>query len=127
MYEYHAECTHVVDGDTFDFDVDLGFRITKNLRVRLKDVDTPEIRSSNEAERKHASEAYGKVLEVLFDEAGQPLRLTIKTDKDKLGIYGRYTASVTLPDGQDLGQILIDADLVKRASYPEEGETDESP
>lgn len=42
MYEYKAIITNVVDGDTFDMDIDLGFNIHIHERVRLLDVDTPE-------------------------------------------------------------------------------------
>jgi micrococcal nuclease len=42
MYQYKAVITNVVDGDTFDMDIDLGFHIHINERVRLLDVDTPE-------------------------------------------------------------------------------------
>lgn len=42
MYKYKAVITNVVDGDTFDMDIDLGFNIHIHERVRLLDVDTPE-------------------------------------------------------------------------------------
>ena len=42
MYEYKAIITNVVDGDTFDMDIDLGFHIHIHERVRLLGVDTPE-------------------------------------------------------------------------------------
>ena len=42
MYQYKALFTNVVDGDTFDMDIDLGFNIHIHERVRLLDIDTPE-------------------------------------------------------------------------------------
>lgn len=42
MYEYKAVITNVIDGDTFDMDIDLGFNIHIHERVRLLDIDTPE-------------------------------------------------------------------------------------
>ena len=42
MYEYKATITNVVDGDTFDMDIDLGFNIHIHERVRLLNIDTPE-------------------------------------------------------------------------------------
>jgi micrococcal nuclease len=42
MFQYKAIITNVVDGDTFDMDIDLGFNIHIHERVRLLDVDTPE-------------------------------------------------------------------------------------
>lgn len=122
MYEYRARCVKVVDGDTFDFEVDLGFRIVHTIRVRLKDVDTPEMNSKNAAEREHAKEAKTLCIDLMLEPcahvmcAGHPV--VIKTEKDKIGIYGRYTAAVTLEDGRDLGQVLIDSGMEKKAEYP---------
>lgn len=42
MFQYKATITNIVDGDTFDMDIDLGFNIHIHERVRLLDVDTPE-------------------------------------------------------------------------------------
>jgi len=113
MYTYNAQCINVVDGDTFDFIVDLGFKISFGLRVRLKDIDTPEKNSKNEAEREHAKEATDFANDHLLGQ-----NVVITTEKDKIGIYGRYTATVTFDDGRDLGSMLKEAGLEKKASYP---------
>ena len=43
MYEYHVrQVRNVVDGDTIDVDIDLGFDISFSSRVRLAGIDTPE-------------------------------------------------------------------------------------
>ena len=42
LYEYRAELKRVVDGDTYDFTVDLGFRVSKDIRIRMLGVDTAE-------------------------------------------------------------------------------------
>lgn len=42
MYEYKAKLVRCVDGDTVDFDIDLGFAVFVRVRTRLVDVDTPE-------------------------------------------------------------------------------------
>lgn len=116
MYEYSARCVKVVDGDTYDFEVDLGFRIVHTIRVRLKTVDTPELRSQNEAEREHAKEAKALCVVLLLDSCDT---ITLRTEKDKIGIYGRYTATVTLEDGHDLGAVLVEKGMEKKAEYPE--------
>ena len=51
MYEYKAKIINVVDGDTFDLDIDVGFHITLRERVRLLSVDTPETRGAAEEKR----------------------------------------------------------------------------
>ena len=45
MYEYNATVTHVVDGDTMDVTLDLGFDILYNNRIRLVGINTPESRT----------------------------------------------------------------------------------
>ena len=42
MYEYKAHVTNVVDGDTFDCVIDLGFRVATHQRIRVDGIDTPE-------------------------------------------------------------------------------------
>lgn len=115
LYVYRAQCVNVVDGDTYDFLVDLGFHTTHKIRARLGgDKDTPEMNSKNAAERVHAKKATAFAEEQLLGQ-----EVIIRTEKDKIGIYGRYTATVTLDDGRDFGELLEDNDLLKHASYPE--------
>ena len=53
MYEYKCRIIKVVDGDTIDVDIDLGFNITlSNQRIRLQGVDTPESRTRDLEEKK---------------------------------------------------------------------------
>ena len=42
MYQYKAKIDRIVDGDTMDIVIDLGFKITTNQRIRLKGINTPE-------------------------------------------------------------------------------------
>ena len=52
MYEYKAKILKVVDGDTVDVDIDLGFGIwMKDERVRIKEIDTPESRTRDKEEK----------------------------------------------------------------------------
>ena len=65
MYEYHVTVTKVIDGDTIDVDIDLGFSVVlKKQRVRLMGIDTPESRTKDLEEKKFgkASKAYLKEL-----------------------------------------------------------------
>lgn len=54
MYEYNAVITNVVDGDTFDLDIDLGFHIWIRERVRLLNIDCPEKNARNGQDEKRA-------------------------------------------------------------------------
>ena len=51
MYEYNCEIKRVVDGDTVDVIIDLGFDIFYKSRVRLYGIDTPESRTRNKDEK----------------------------------------------------------------------------
>ena len=52
MYEYKAKVVKIVDGDTVDVDIDLGFGVTlKDERVRIMGIDTPESRTSDKVEK----------------------------------------------------------------------------
>jgi micrococcal nuclease len=54
MYEYKATIVRVVDGDTVDVDIDLGFDVwLRSQRIRLFGIDTPECRTRNKAEKAH--------------------------------------------------------------------------
>ena len=45
MYVYNAKCTRVVDGDTIDAQIDLGFDVHKKIRIRMVGINTPESRT----------------------------------------------------------------------------------
>ncbi len=54
MYEYKCKVVHIVDGDTVDIDIDLGFGVwLRDQRVRLYGIDTPESRTRDLEEKKY--------------------------------------------------------------------------
>jgi len=54
MYTYKVTITHIVDGDTVDVDINLGFAVVlKKQRVRLYEIDTPESRTRDKVEKKY--------------------------------------------------------------------------
>ena len=84
MYHYKIKkIIKVIDGDTVDVDIDLGFGITSSQRVRLKDIDAAEIRTQNLAEKEKGLEAK-KWLEEKLSRTGEWIIETFKEDK-----YGR--------------------------------------
>lgn len=86
MYEYAIkEVVKVVDGDTIDIIIDLGFDLTKKERVRLAGIDTPESRTRDLEEKKFGLEAKAFLERRLKDGFGSGLK--VKTEKD--GKYGR--------------------------------------
>jgi len=85
MYEYRVKILRVVDGDTVDVDIDLGFGVWMHKeRVRLYGIDTPESRTRDLEEKKYGKAAKAFLQEKL--EAGTPL---LRTFKDGVGKYGR--------------------------------------
>ena len=84
MYEYKvSSVVRVVDGDTVDVILDLGFGLFKKERVRVAGVDTPEKRTRNPKEKKLGYDAT-HFAEEWFAKEGD---ITVKTSKD--GKYGR--------------------------------------
>ena len=68
MYEYKVSLVKVVDGDTVDVDIDLGFGMTyKKQRVRMVGIDTPESRTRDLVEKKFGK-ASKKHLKRLLEE-----------------------------------------------------------
>lgn len=111
MYEYEAFVNRVVDGDTFDATVDLGFTVRVLQRFRLKFIDTPESwRPKTLSEKEHGIAATKMAVELI---EGKEIVLT----SVKIAVYNRYEAIVTLPDGRDLATVLTEAGFEKRSEY----------
>lgn len=85
MYNYKATLHRVIDGDTMDFVVDLGFKIQAKIRVRVKDYDAPEVRGPEKVQGKLVK-AY---CEQVFADCENIMLKTYKTGK-----YGRWLADV---------------------------------
>ena len=84
MYEYAVkELVKVVDGDTVDVVIDLGFNLSKKERVRLAGIDTPESRTRDAEEKVFGLEAKA-YLKTRLENCE---KLIVKTEKD--GKYGR--------------------------------------
>lgn len=110
MHEYNCTIRRVVDGDTVDVDIDLGFGIwVHNERVRLYGIDTPESRTRDLEEKKAGLFAKDVVLHYLPEGSKQVLR----THKDKVGKYGRVLGEFVIYDGladrqTTINQFMID-------------------
>ena len=103
MYEYGCKVTRVVDGDTIDVDLDLGFDIIYKCRVRLYGIDTPESRTRNKDEK-----VRGKLAsKFLQDAINNGDHVILRTQlKDSKGKFGRVLASVIV-DGIDINQSMV--------------------
>jgi len=104
MYEYACEVERVVDGDTVDVVLDLGFDILYKSRVRLYGIDTPESRTRNLDEK-----ARGKMATAYLEQAiSNGDKVVIQTKlKDSRGKFGRVLGDVVI-DGLNINQTMVE-------------------
>ena len=104
MYEYSCTVDRVVDGDTCDVVLDLGFDILYRCRVRLYGIDTPESRTRNKDEK-----VRGKLASAFLQKAiDNGKKVVIETKlKDSKGKFGRVLGNVMV-DGVNINQALVD-------------------
>ena len=107
MNEYDAKVLKVVDGDTVDVDIDLGFGIVlTDERVRIMGIDTPESRTSDQVEKLFGLAAKERLKELL----GEETVLITKDDKhgeDMKGKFGRVLGDFRV-GGKTVTEILIE-------------------
>ena len=108
MYEYRCTVVKIIDGDTVDVDIDLGFGIwMRNERIRLLGIDTPESRTRDKEEKKYGLAAKKYLTEMLNDEGG----IVLKTKKDAEGKFGRILGELwrtTDYADKSINQYLVD-------------------
>jgi micrococcal nuclease len=86
MYEYRCNVVKIIDGDTVDVDIDLGFGVwMRKQRIRMYGIDTPESRTRDLEEKKYGLAAKDFLTGLLDDEGG----IVLKTHKDGKGKFGR--------------------------------------
>lgn len=90
MWEYNAKIINVVDGDTFDLDIDVGFHITLRERVRLLDINTPEKRGNVEKEAGLAVTSWAQKF------IGRQVTIKSKKGTDS---FGRWLVDLKFDDG----------------------------
>ena len=105
MYTYRSIIKRVVDGDTIDVDIDLGFDVwLKNQRVRLYRVDTPEKRTRNPIE-KLAGIYASEVVEGMCPVGDS---ITLQTHLDATGKYGRILGEFVTSEGVNINTYLLE-------------------
>lgn len=106
MYEYRCKILRIVDGDTVDVDIDLGFGMWMHKeRVRLIGIDTPESRTRDLTEKAFGLAAKQFVKDILPIGSQQ----IIRTQKDKTGKFGRILGDFLLEDNVLLSQHMIES------------------
>ena len=95
MFTYDCEVTYIVDGDTCDVTIDLGFKIFHKARIRLYGINTPESRTRDKEEKYRGLQAKARFKDLIKD---RPVRL-VSHGK------GKY--------GSVLGEILFESKKIK--------------
>tara|TARA_Y100001937_G_scaffold70708_1_gene96247 strand:- start:271 stop:690 length:420 start_codon:yes stop_codon:yes gene_type:complete len=107
MYEYACKVKRVVDGDTVDVVLDLGFDVSYSCRVRLYGIDTPESRTRNKDEKARGKMAGSFLKEAIED--GEKVVIQTKL-KDSKGKYGRVLGDVVV-DGVNINELMVKCHL----------------
>lgn len=113
LYAYRATVLHVVDGDTIDLSVSLGFDISYKARFRMAGINTPESYGPDACDAGRAAKAF------LADLLREGTAVLVKTTKDKKEKYGRFLAEIFIldtsgqPVANSVNQMMIDAGHAK--------------
>jgi micrococcal nuclease len=99
MYTYGAKVVKVIDGDTIDLDIDLGFHIRITKRIRLSFINAPEMNTDLGKRSK----------EFLLKSIPQESNVIIKTQLDSTDKYGRVLGEIFAPDQiSSINKLMID-------------------
>jgi len=108
MYEYKATVVKVVDGDTVDVDIDLGFGIIlTDERVRIMGIDTPESRTRDKVEKLFGLASKNRLKEIL-GKVTTLKTFAAKDGEDMKGKFGRILGDFIAEDGRMVTDILIE-------------------
>tara|TARA_A100001011_G_C13962793_1_gene696006 strand:+ start:78 stop:530 length:453 start_codon:yes stop_codon:yes gene_type:complete len=107
MYEYNAKVLRIVDGDTLDVDIDLGFGVwIHKERIRLEGIDTPESRTRDLEEKKFGLLSKEYVRNLL--PVGSIVKLVCKS-YDSKGKFGRILGDIEIEEKRMIGRELTES------------------
>ena len=114
MYEYRCKILKIVDGDTVDVDIDLGFGVwLKKERVRMMGIDTPESRTRDKVEKLFGLSAKQYVKDNMPTNSMQILKTEIdRSGGDKKGKFGRILGDFILDDKKLTDMMIEDGHAV---------------
>ena len=109
MFEYKCNLVKVVDGDTVDVDIDLGFGVwVRKQRIRLYGIDTPESRTRDKVEK-----VYGLAAKDFLSKMLSTGEMSIKTHKDAKGKFGRILGELFMKTS--VGELSVNQSLVENS------------
>jgi len=109
MYEYKCDVLKVIDGDTVDVDIDLGFGVVlKDERVRIVGIDTPESRTSDKVEDIFGEAAKARVKELMSNEDIILKTQVSKNGEDMKGKFGRILGDFIIEEYEGQPRLLTE-------------------
>ncbi len=112
MYEYRATIIKIVDGDTVDVDIDLGFNVVlRDERVRIAGIDTPESRTRDLEEKKFGLAAKARVKQLLGKTCVLKTQIN-KSGEDMKGKFGRILGDFNVYDSDTDSWKLLTSILI---------------
>ena len=112
MYEYRATIVKIIDGDTVDVDIDLGFNVVlEDERVRIAGIDTPESRTRDLEEKKFGLAAKARVKELLGKTCVLKTQIN-KNGEDMKGKFGRILGDFNVYDSDTDSWKLLTSILI---------------
>lgn len=117
MYQYRAKVIRVIDADTMEMDIDLGFHTVRREKVRILGYDAPEVRlyeGVTEDHKKLGLKAKKHATDLLFEKY-----VMVQTFYDKTGKYGRFLVSITMGGNRDYAMYMKQEGFVKEAVLSE--------
>lgn len=112
MYTYKAKLVRVINGDTLDINIDLGFDIIIKQRLKLFGIDTPDSMSKNVETKQKGLEVKQRLIGLLTKE------FKVETMLNKRGKYGRILGKIFIVDEKDnevcINELLVNEGLATR-------------
>ena len=108
MFTYEAKVMRVVDGDTIDALIDLGFDIHKKIRIRMVGINTPESRTRDLEEKKRGLAAKARLKEILKENKNKFI-----LESQGVGKYGRCLSIIRIGDTVVNQQLIIEGHAVE--------------
>jgi len=103
MYEYNAKTLRVVDGDTVDAMIDLGFDTWKKIRIRMHGINAPESRTRDLEEKKRGLAAKARLIELLDATDNEFILVS-----HGVGKYGRCLGDIRVEDHSINKQLITE-------------------
>lgn len=110
LYHYKCKVLRVIDGDSIEVDVDLGFSTWKKVTLRLSDIDAAEVRTKDLEEKQIGLEATEFLKNKLFENNPEGF---IYIQSNSVDAFGRSLARVFTENGDNVNLILFESGFAK--------------